>query len=231
MESTFRTLLEDYFSKGMSLDKVNEIIGDVYKPVNKTETKAETKAKPKKEKEANVSRFSKVMLTQLKSELIKAGLKFSEEKGDDELEKIKKECTKHLNSMDKETYLTKKIQDHISDFAKTKGNVDETKSNIGNTVVNHATVQVTLEELQKNTTLVVVGMDGPQHTFWDFEKQVFLTGPDSDSEDNDITVKKDGVTYFVGKTSGRVYKETDEGAEDEFVGYVGVGKFKDLLKK
>jgi hypothetical protein len=230
MESTFRTLLEDYFSKGMSLDKMNEIISDVYKSsASKSEVKTETKAKAKKEKEANVSRFSKVMLNQLKSELIKVGVKFSEEKSDEELEGFKKECTKYLNSMDKDTYVTKKIQDHISEFAKTKKVVDETKSNIGNSVT-HTTIQVTLEELQKNKNLVVLDTKGPQNTFWDFEKEVYVTGPDSDSEDNDITVKKDGITYYVGKTSGRVYKQTDDDEEDEFVGFAGVGKFKDLLK-
>ena len=69
---------------------------------------------------------------------------------------------------------------------------------------------------------------GPQNKFWDFEKNHYVIGPDSDSEDNDRVVKKDNVTYYVGNKSGRVYKKTDDEEEDLFVGYVGVGKFKDL---
>lgn len=238
METTFRNLLEDYFSKGMSLDKVNEIVTAVYKPATKTETKvetkveSETKAKTKKEKETNVSRFSKNMLNELKSKLVKAGVKFSEDKSDEEMEKFKKECTKYLNSMDKETYLTKKMEAHMTDFANTKKVVvkeEEVKSNIAKTA-EHDVIQVTLEELQNNKNLVVVDTNGPQNKFWDFEKCQYVIGPDSDSEDEDDVVKKDGVTYYVNKKTGRVYKQTDDGEEDQFVGFVGVGKFKDLLK-
>lgn len=220
METTFRNLLEDYFSKGMSLEKVTEIISDVYKPSN-TSTTTKT---VKKEKEANVSRFSKDSLNKLKTELIKVGVLFSEDKADKELENFKKECTKYLNSIDKDTYITKKLEAHITDFANTK-KVEEHKSNAAN---EPNVIQVTLKELQENKNLVIMDTKGPQNKFWDFEKNHYVIGPDSDSEDNDRVVKKDNVTYYVGNKSGRVYKKTDDEEEDLFVGYVGVGKFKDL---
>ena len=244
METAFRTLVEEYFSKNMTLEKVNEIINEVYKPTT-TKKSVEVvveKTTTKKEKNSNVTRFSAVMLKQLKVDLIKVGVTFNDDK---ELENFKKECTKYLNSMDKETYLTKKIEKHITDFANTKkveSSEEETSktkkiniessSNIGETSnVESNIIQVTLQELQANKNLIAVDTKGPQSTFWDFEKGQYVTGPDSDSEDEDTVVKKDGKTYYVNKKSGRVYEQGVGDDEDKFVGFVGVGKFEQLLKK
>lgn len=224
METTFRTLIEELFSKHISLEKVNEIVNDVYKPKNEVVEPA----KKVTEKNTNISRFSKATLNQLKAELIKVGITFTDDK---EVEKFKKEFTKHANSMDKETYSSKKIEDHMKDFAETKKPITHSiPENINSNI--YTTVQVTLDELQKNNHLIVVGSDGPQHKFWDSLVGKFVVGPDSDDEDNDITVKRNGKTYYVGKRSGRVYEKTDDDdEEDKFVGYAGVGKFKDIVTK
>lgn len=246
METTFRTLVEELFSKHISLDKVNEIVNDVYNPKiesttvveptkkeSKKETKKEAKSVEKEtkkdEKHTNISRFSAEMLKRLKAELVKVGITFTNDK---EIEKFKKEFTKNINSMDKETYVSKKLEEHMAEFANTKNPVKEEKPPSEHTNSNvYATVQVTLEELQKNDHLIVVGADGPQHTFWDAPAGRFVVGPDSDDEDDDEVVKKDGKTYYVAKQTGRVYIKADDEEADVFDGYVGVGKYKDLLKK
>jgi hypothetical protein len=86
------------------------------------------------------------------------------------------------------------------------------------TVLSHA-------ELKKITKLSP--MDDPAKYF-DGSTGKFITGPLEDN-DEDMTEPQEfeGKTYSIGETTGRVYLVTDD-EPDKFVGFAGVGKFKNF---
>jgi hypothetical protein len=177
--------------------------------------------------------MSKTLLGELKKCLIDEGYTFEGEK-DKELEKLKKNFVDHLNSMNKDIYDSKKIEVHMIDFAKSKSKKlqvtqeeePEIKPAPSNETNLYPTIDVTLEELQNNKHLIVVGADGPQNLFWDGLKSHFVRGPDTDSDENLKETKFENKTYYVGLKTGRVYQEVDD--IDIHVGFVGVGKFKNI---
>jgi len=82
-----------------------------------------------------------------------------------------------------------------------------------------------LEELRNNDLLVTID-GGPEGVFWDGKNGGWVRGPPAvDDEDLD-EMKFKGEAYMVGLKSARIYRETDN--RDEFVGYVGVGRFRDM---
>lgn len=82
-----------------------------------------------------------------------------------------------------------------------------------------------VEELQNNEFIVTV--DGsPEGVFWDGKNGRWVRGPAAIDDEDLVEVKFGGVEYMVGEQSCRIYRETDN--RDEFVGYIGVGKFRDM---
>jgi hypothetical protein len=82
-----------------------------------------------------------------------------------------------------------------------------------------------IEELQNNEFLITV--DGsPDGVFWDGKNGRWVRGPEAVDDEDLVEVKFGGVEYMVGEQSTRIYLETDN--RDQFVGYVGVGKYRDM---
>ena len=82
-----------------------------------------------------------------------------------------------------------------------------------------------VEELQNNDMLVTV--DGsPDGVFWDGKNGHWVRGPAAIDDEDVVEVKFNGKDYMVGEQTLRVYQETDN--RDEFVGYLGVGKFREM---
>jgi hypothetical protein len=82
-----------------------------------------------------------------------------------------------------------------------------------------------IEELQNNEFIVTVE-GSPDGVFWDGKNGRWVRGPSAIDDEDVVEVKFNGNDYMVGEQTLRVYQETDN--RDEFAGYLGVGKFRDM---
>ena len=177
---------------------------------------------------------------------------------DKEFDKLKKEFVKYLNDLTEEDYQkdTKSHPDRMNDFAALKAPKKEEekpvakaaaaggkakaapkKKTMWEEMTNHETPDgppsnaanihtvEDIEELTNNEFLVTV-QGSPDGVFWDGKNGRWVRGPESVDDEDLVEVKFNGVDYMVGEQSTRIYRETDN--RDEFVGYVGVGKFSDM---
>jgi hypothetical protein len=84
---------------------------------------------------------------------------------------------------------------------------------------------LTLEELQ-GIEMLATPEGGPVGVYWDADDGRWVRGPEQD-DDEDLTEKKfKGKTYAIGDITGRIYETTDD--RDVFVGFAGVGAFREL---
>lgn len=175
-----------------------------------------------------------------------------------EFDKLKKEFVKYLNDLTEEDYQkdTKSHPDRMNDFAALKApkkeeekpvakaaaaggkaKVAPKKKTMWEEMTNHETPDgppsnaanihtvEDIEELTNNEFLVTV-QGSPDGVFWDGKNGRWVRGPEAVEDEDLVEVNFNGVDYMVGEQSTRIYRETDN--RDEFVGYVGVGKFKDM---
>lgn len=164
---------------------------------------------------------------------------------DKEFDKLKKEFVKYLNELTEDDYHKdgKTHLQHMNDFVhlkkapkKAEEKPVEKKEKKTMWEDMHETPRhppasaggiedVDLKELQGNDFLITV--DGsPDGVYWDGSHGRWVRGPCSVEDEDLIEKKLNGVEYMVGEQSGRVYQEVDD--RDTFVGYVGIGKFKDM---
>jgi hypothetical protein len=111
-------------------------------------------------------------------------------------------------------------------FSKTKVAVNLNKDLdeiLGSSVEEPASLS--LKDLQ---SITVVASVEPTGTFWDADKGRFVTGPDSEEDEDIEEITFDGKTYGVGEKSGRVYLEVND--KDVFQGFIGVGKFHGMTR-
>jgi hypothetical protein len=201
---------------------------------DKTETvKAEESKSTKR-----IGRMTKLYMSKLKASLIDQGVVFTDNE-EKELESYKKKFTSYIEGLDNESFKNKKggIEKHIEDFAKihkpastttTTVSVEEEKSNEvsipGPSNVAHIE-DLTLKQLQDLDNIMTPN-GGPKGVYWDLDKGRYVRGPDQE-DDEDLTEKKfAGKIYGIGDKTGRIYEITDN--KDIFVGFIGVGAFKDL---
>jgi hypothetical protein len=250
MESILATMLSE-FVKALGADKVKEISDGVCKPVkpvkeekvSKTEVKADTKKTVKKEqtdggaaageKTKRIARMSPTLTNQLKAELIKIGIVFIED-DKKQVELLKKEFTRYIDTMSEGDFTAKDLASHMRDFANTKKPAPEKEEPVKKvaipTLSNAAAItDVDIDELRAIKMVAKPGVlpDGRKWNgeFWDGDEGRFVKGPPSDKQDG-THVKFNGNDYYYEPTSFRVYEEIDE--KDVFVGYVGVGQFRDM---
>lgn len=218
------------FGKEQSEKLLIEAFPIVAKPV-KEEKKTEDKT------EKRIGRMTATIANKLKAELVKVGVKFTDNEKK-ELDKFKKEFTSYVNDLTNDDFTSKGLEKHMEDFAKLKiptsaAPAEEKKPKIesGTTTPfsagpsNVAHVEdLSLKELQ--SVEMIATPDKFVGVFWDGDKGRWIRGPEQD-DDEDLTEKKfKGKTYGIGDKTGRVYELTDN--KDIFVGFVGVGAFKDL---
>jgi hypothetical protein len=208
------------------------------KKAKKEEIEEEKPKKAKKEVEEEkttkrISRMSPNLSKQLQSHLEKVGLKYDEDNKKD-YDKVKKEFVSYVDSLTEDDFTAKSLTDHMKDFADTKapkagGKPAEKKVPTG--PPKDADIkELTLEELQKIEFLAVPeGDNTPVGVVWDASNGGWVTGPAEDDEEESAPITFNKKKYAVGENTGRVYllgKNDDE--EDTFVGFVGIGQFKDM---
>lgn len=201
------------------------------KPVAKAAAKA-AKVEEKKpaEKEKRIKRMSPKLKESLKEVLDKAGVEMTD--------KVVKEFVEYVEKLTDEEFVPKGLADHMRDFAETKAPAEEaeeeeaeedeeedTGAGTGLKPQAKAPIQLTMEELSSITLTASVD---PPGTFWDADNGRLVTGPDADDDEDISEVKFEGKTYGVGDKSGRVYLEVKD--RDVFQGFIGVGKFKKMVR-
>lgn len=91
---------------------------------------------------------------------------------------------------------------------------------------NAATIDdLTLEELQ-GIEMLATPEGGPMGVYWDADDGRWVRGPIQDDDEDLVEKKFKGKAYAIGETTGRIYETTDD--RDVFVGFAGVGAFRDL---
>ena len=254
MESILKTMLGE-FVKVLGTAEVKNICDDVCKPAKKTEPvkeekppKAETKKTVKKEqadggaaaageKTKRIARMSPTLTNQLKAELIKIGIVFIDD-DKKQVELLKKEFTRYIDTMSEGDFTGKDLANHMRDFANTKKPAPEEDvklppKKVSDTIPplsNAAAFEdLNIDELRAIKMIAKPGSfpDGRKWNgeFWDGDEGRWVRGPAP--EDDDVTpVKFNGKSYSYESGSFRLYEETPKG--DLFVGYVGVGQFRDM---
>ena len=120
MADTKTTIMENIFREMITVigyEKAMEIVTN-FKPTSEEKPKTESK-KVDDEKKKRIPRMSPTLATQLKAELGKAGLKYSEE-DKKEFDKVKKEFVTYVDDLTDDDFTGKSITDHMRDFANSK---------------------------------------------------------------------------------------------------------------
>lgn len=251
MADTKMTIMENIFREMITVigyEKALEIVTN-FKP--KTEEKPKPAPKKEEEKKKRIPRMSPTLTVQLKTELGKVGLKYPEE-DKKEFEKIKKEFVAYVDDLTDDDFTDKSITDHMRDFANNKNPTpaeekvdvkvvkteekpkkggkkkEEPPKNEEPPAKPAAIQQLSLSDLQKIEMLAVPSGDENIGIYWDADKGRWVRGPDA-VEDEDLEEMGFKMkSYMVGVKSGRIYVESETGGADTFVGFVGVGKFRDM---
>ena len=249
MADTKITIMENIFREMITVigyEKALEIV------TNSKPTTDKPKAEPKKaddEKKKRIPRMSPTLATQLKTELGKVGVKYSED-DKKEFDKIKKEFVSYIDDLTDDDFTGKGLADHMRDFATSKKPAEKAenvkvvktdekpkkggkkkeepkKDEALQPPSNAANIHtLSLEDLQAIEMTATV--DGPEYAgvYWDADNGRWVRGPDADDDEDVILTKFRGNEYRVGERSGRVYEETDN--RDVFHGFIGVGQFRDM---
>jgi hypothetical protein len=198
--------------------------------------------------EARWSRWTKTYTDAFKKNLTDANVPCEEK----DFDKLKKEFVKYLNDLTDEDYQkdTKGHPDRMKDFVALKAPKKEEKKGVAGKAKadtkkktmweemnsheapadppsNAATFHDVkdIEELRNNEFLVTVE-GSPDGVFWDGKNGRWVRGPSAIDDEDVVEVKFNGKEYMVGEQTLRIYQETDN--RDEFAGYLGVGKFRDM---
>lgn len=261
MTDTTLTIMENIFREMITVigyEKASEIMKTFgEKPKTEKPKKAEKKEEPVEEKKKRIPRMSPTLANQLKTELTKVGLKYSDD-DKKEFEKVKKEFVTYVDDLTEDDFTNKGLTDHMRDFTTTKKPQEEKvvkteeKPKEEEKVVkieekpkkaskkkekeveelsppsNAATiVDLTLKELQAVDMIATPGGE-PTGVYWDAGNGRWIRGPDADQDEDLVEMGFKKETYMVGEKTGRVYKESEIGKGDKFLGFVGVGAFRGM---
>lgn len=253
MTDTKITIMENIFSQMIAIigyEKANEILNST-KPIEviqKTET-PKKKDEVVKEKTKRISRMTPTITTMLNTELTNVGLTINKV----ELDKLKKEFSTYVDDLNDNDFTAQGLSDHMRSFANTKKPVDKNQEIEQKTVnveqkpkkagkkkeeikknedicpssdrsVIHS---LTLNELQSIGMLATLTGE-PTGVYWDAVNGRWIKGPDEANNEDVVDVMFKNINYVVGEETGRVYKGSDTGGPDKFLGFVGVSLFQDM---
>ena len=203
-------------------------------PVAKASAKAEVKSAEEKPSKV-ISRMSPTLKTALRKALAAAGHTVT----DDEWKVSKKpdEFKNYVNSLAPEVEKAKGIDKHMEDFAgsSTEAEVEAAAEPAESSEPHNLTVKE-LRAIKKLTQTETPGK------FWDGDKGRFVQGPAEDETEDMVELKIktqvphggagsdkpkfEMLEHVVGEKTKRLYRNID--GKDKFVGYIGVGEFKDV---
>lgn len=240
-------------AKALGQITCQKMMNDVFK--EDEEIKPKKAAPKKKEKveeaaaESRWTRWTKTYTDAFKKSLNSVDLNPDEK----EFDKLKKEFVKYLNDLTEEDYQkdTKSHPDRMSDFADLKSPKKDEEKSVGKAkaapkkktmwedMTNHETPDgppsnsaniytvEDIEELTNNEFLVSV-QGSPDGVFWDGKNGRWVRGPEAIEDEDLVENTFNSVLYEIGEQSTRVYLFNEMKDRHEFVGFVGVGKFKGM---
>ena len=171
------------------------------KPVEKTKQK-----KPEEDKDdgKRLKRMSKVLTDKLET--------IFKEFGSEMNDKTKKSFVAYVNDLTTDDFDSKTLTEHMRDFVVlTIRPADEDEAE---------TLEISQLQTLKNL------IDGySAGIYWDPAGKRFVTG-DVDDDEDVVETKFSDKNFMVGENTGRVYENIHD--EDIFVGYKGVGQFKNM---
>jgi len=212
----------------------------------KAEPEKKVAAKKAEPKEKNLNRMTPAIKTELTKVLKTHDVELTEE--------LRKEFIEYVNGMDTDAYAASNLTTHMEAFAKSKaGGGEDTdeeivehdapvtktvksqyagqqdppdlqgRSNAAGPLDLHSIMRIVptekLNALKKTEILKPLG-DG---NYWHPKDGVYVF---EDTDDDVDEFPLNGNTYVVCKSNKRVYQTTDD--KDIFVGFLGVGEFKDV---
>lgn len=201
---------------GKPKEKKPRVLKKKEEPVETPEVKEEPADTPKKkkgikqdvpepEKEGKrISRMSPMLTDKLKTTFTDFGVEMND--------KMKKGFVGYVNDLTKDDFDAQTLTEHMRDYVViTVRPSDEEEAE----ALEHS-------ELLKLKNLI----DGySAGIYWDPTGKRFVTG--SMDDDEDVVEETFGdKTFVVGETTGRMYENIDD--EDIFVGYKGIGQFKNM---
>lgn len=223
--------LEKEKVKLAKLEGVKVIAAEPKAVAAKVDAKAEAKA------EKRISRMSPTLKTALRKALATAGQVFT----DDEWKASKKpeEFKNYVNSLSAEAESAKALEKHMEDFA--APSIDAPAEVQAAAEPENAEPHIlTISELRSIKKLTTTSTTGQ---FWDGDKGRFVQGPAENTSEDMVELKIktqvphggagsdkpkfEMLEYVVGEKTKRLYRCGEGDDADKFVGYIGVGEFKD----
>lgn len=197
------------------------------------EIKKEETTKVVEEKSTKrIGRMTQTIANKLKAELVKAGVKFSDNE-EKELTTFKKKFVSYVDELTNDDFTSKALEKHMEDFANLHKPASATTA--VSTEAEQATTSVlagpsntayiadlNLKELQAIKNIMTPN-GGKKGVYWDADVGRWVSGPEQEDDEDLTEIKFQGKTYAVGDNTGRVYETTDD--KDIFVGFIGVGAF------
>jgi len=213
METLGKDVVEKVYQEFIASQAVKETVTETTKASPK---KKAAKKQPEEKKEKRIGRMTAAYMKQLQTALSGAEVDFDDKK---EVEKIKKAFLAYIEDLTEDDFTAKKIPDHMRDFANLQTNKEEKKEEVKKITVH----KLTLEELQ-SIEMISRSDELEKGVYYDADNGRYVTGPERDQDEDldDKTFKK--TKYIVGEKTGRIYLDDDE----SFVGYIGVGEFKEM---
>jgi hypothetical protein len=171
-------------------------------------------------KSTTVERITRISPTQATA--LKRALSMNDE-DKKEFDKLKKDFKTYVNGLTDDDFNSKKIELHMQDFAglQTKGAPPES---IPELAVEHIK-EVPLDEIKKNRVRFAPLPKSP--IAYDIEDGVFVGPSEDDDEYSNEFVLKD-TRYAVGEKTKRIYRLGKADEDDVFVGFAGIGDFKEI---
>lgn len=243
--------------EALGYDAVLEIVNST-KPTGEEkpkteEKKAKVEKKPKTENKPRLSRMIDSVLTELKSKFKDAEVQYVDDykgqfkdyvNGLDDKDYTSKSLTEHMLDFantkkpapvaeTKTEEKVVKVEEKPKKEKKTTKKKEEpvvNKETLPTTAASNAVedvVQLTVEELQKIEMIATPGgvFEGK---YWDADNGRYVSGPPAVKDEDLVEIGLGKKSYMVGEKSLRVYVEPEDGSADVFVGYVGVGQFKEM---
>ena len=201
------------------LKKIQDLLNKFITKMEETETKEPKAAKapkaPKEPKEKaetpekNVPRMTPTISKKLQ-EVVEEVTTWDD--------KMKKQFAEYANSMTKDDYATKKLEEHIEDFALTLC----PKAAQGGGGAEPAPSKEKVEELTYKELKDLKNLKETNDPLVFSTKKGLVTGPAEVSDEDMEEGLFKGAEILIGEKTRRVYN-----SEEEFMGWWGIGKFKE----